>query len=117
MSYHDAYPDAVVSGSGTATAPAANAILAQLTTLTPGGIYEVKMFLALTGTAETNLRNVRLRQNGVAAIDLIPTLSGTNWLQIVSEVLVTGGNLDVQVIAAATAGSVYTTLLLASRIS
>lgn len=104
-------------GSGTAAAPTANTVIAAITA-PPPGVYRVTVELTLTGTAETATANARLRQNTVAVATL-PTVPGIGATPpiVLPRVTVTGGNIDVQAIAGATAGSIYTAVITATRVA
>lgn len=105
--------------AATAAAPGATTAVAALAGLVVGGVYRVTGVVALTGTAETALINLRLRSNGAAVPGggILPSLSGLVVPFSFDRVTVlTGGALDVATQAAATAGSVYTVQLLATRI-
>lgn len=109
--------DDTLVGSGTAAAPTANTVIAVITA-PPPGVYKVTVELTLTGTAETATANARLRQNTVA-VATVPTIPGIGATPptVLPRVTVTGGNIDVQAIAGATAGSVYTAVITATRVA
>ena len=102
--------------SNTAAAPAINTVLAVITA-PPPGVYRVKAILSLTGTTETQLQNLRLRSNAVAVGDVLPTLSAKDLELEWDAVVVPAGNIDLQVVASATAGSVYNTQLFAYQVA
>lgn len=113
----DPFPADSLVGTGSAAAPGAGAVVADVTV--PVGVYRVLVKIELTGTAEVALRNLRLRQNGVAvaAVEDLPTLSGTPIELTIPELTATGtGVIDVIAIAAATAGSIYNVQITADRI-
>lgn len=101
-------------GSSSAAAPTALAVLAAITA-PPAGVYRVRATIALTGTAETALQNVRLRSNAVV-VSAAPSLSGVILTLDFPRVTVTAGNIDLQAIAGAVAGSIYNTVLVATRV-
>lgn len=103
---------ATATYSGT---PAANGSTANLTGLTAGGVYEIEATIALTATAETQLLNLRLRNNGTPH-STIPTISG-QVLRLRWPRLTANGNIDIQAIAAATGGAVYNVMLQATRVA
>lgn len=100
----------------TAAAPGATTTVTTLSGLTTLGVYRVRVVVALTGTAETAPVNLVFRQSAVQII-FLPTISG----QIVTcefprVTLTTGTTMDARTIAAATAGSVYTVQICATRV-
>jgi hypothetical protein len=103
--------------AGTVTAPGVGATVASIAA-PPDGLYDVAVKILLTGTAETALKNLRLRENGNTIADL-PTLSSAgDWTEVCLknvEVNQGGGNLDVIAIAAATAGAIYNVAIEATR--
>lgn len=106
--------------SGSVAAPGANGTVAVIVAPTPG-VYRVRGFLMLTGTAETQLVNGKIRVNGAAitgggAGSLIPTLTGVLVPFDFNRVVVGAGNIDIVAAAAATAGSIYTAMLTATRV-
>lgn len=109
--------------TGSASAPGAGADVAQIADV-PSGIYEVEVIIALTGTAETSLRNLRLREGGRTIADNLPTLSGLGGpihiklprVEVNPDAADDLVDLDVIAIAAATAGAVYNVVILATRI-
>jgi hypothetical protein len=102
--------------SGSVTAPGAGVAIATITA-PPPGVYEVRVYATLTGTAETALQNLRLRENG-ATLYTLPSLStfALAWVFPRVEVNEGGGNLDLIAVAAATAGAIYNATLIATRI-
>jgi NaMN:DMB phosphoribosyltransferase len=113
-----AYPGNTLVHSAVATAPTLNQVIASIAA-PPEGVYRVGVTIILTGTAETATRNLTVRENGSGVINLLPTLSGAGPLvfdfpQV--EINPGGGNLDVIANAGATAGSVYSVILQATRI-
>lgn len=104
--------------SATVSAPGAGAVVAQIVA-PPDGLYDVTVKVFLSGTAETALNNLRLRENGNTVFSGLPSITvATDWLELKFanvEVNQGGGNLDVIAIAAATAGSVYSVVLIADR--
>lgn len=114
-----AYSENTLTNSGSATAPGAGAAIATITA-PPAGVYKVNVTIVLSGTAETALTNLRLRENAATIATALPSLSAAagpvNLCFDRVEVNDGGGNLDVIAIAAATAGSVYSVVLQATRI-
>ena len=115
-----AYPANTLTATGAVTAPGAIGTIASIAT-PPEGIYTVVVTIVLTGTAETALRNLRLRENANTVADNLPTLSASAGPVVLVfdqvEVNAGGGNLDVVSIAAATAGAIYNVVLQATRIA
>ena len=104
-------------GSGSVTAPGAGATLAGTATDTDGGLYDVEILIALTGTAETQLRNIRLFAGATLAADNLPSISALGWMSIKLRVeLDPASSFGLVAIAAATAGAVYNVVLLATPI-
>lgn len=99
-------------------APGAGIAVASLAGLTVGGIYHVTVGLILTGTAETQLVNARVRQNATA-IGSLPSVSGIAraWIDLPRVTVGANGTIDVVAIAAATGGSVYTADITATRLA
>ena len=114
-----AYSENTLSATGSATAPGAGAAIATISA-PPPGVYKVRLTVVLTGTAETALRNLRLRENGATVADTLPSLSASAGPVCLEfdrvEVNEGGGNLDVIAIAAAAGGSIYNVALQATRI-
>jgi hypothetical protein len=114
-----AYSENTLTGAGTATAPGAGAAIASIAA-PPPGVYKVCLTIVLSGTAETALTNLRLRENGNTVATALPSLSAAagpvNLTFDRVEVNEGGGNLDVIAIAAATAGAIYTVVINATRI-
>jgi hypothetical protein len=110
-----AYPANTLVATGSVTAPGATGVIASIAA-PPEGVYDVAVHIALTGTAETALTNLRLRENAtsVAVLPSIPAIAMRVVLPQV-EVNSGGGNLDVVAIAAATAGAIYNVTLIATR--
>jgi hypothetical protein len=115
-----AYPANTLTATGSSTAPGAGAAVASITA-PPDGLYTVILTIILTGTAETLLRNLRLRENANTVADTLPSLSASAGpVQLIFdqvEVNPGGGNLDVIAIAAATAGAIYNIVLQATRVA
>jgi hypothetical protein len=87
-----------LASAGSVTAPNGN-VTALSGTPTPGR-YRVVAVVVLTGTAETLLTNLRLRQNG-AVVGLVPTVSGAGAVKVVFEcVTLAGGTFDLNTAAA-----------------
>ena len=112
-----AYPANTLVKAASVTAPGAGAVVAAITA-PPEGVYQVVVNIFLTGTAETQLSNLRLRENGATVFDALPSLSTMNVRLVFEQVEVNpgGGNLDIVAIAAATAGAIYNVVLIATRI-
>jgi hypothetical protein len=104
-------------GGYASAAPGINTVVAELVA-PAAGTYSVKVTIALTGTAETALRNLLLRENGNTVMTQIPTLSGLIYTVELERVEINegGGDLEVATLAAATGGSIYNVILLATRI-
>ena len=111
-----AYTENTLVTAASAAAPGAGVVVAAITA-PPAGIYDVEVHLALTGTAETALQNLRLRENATN-LHVLPSLSASVLRLRFARVEVNngGGNLDVQAIAAATVGSIYNVVLVATRV-
>jgi hypothetical protein len=100
----------------TVTSGAANAVLAVITAPTVG-VYDVTADVFITGTAETTPINLRLREN-TNEVSQIPTLTGSPTKLRWPRVSVSGGNLDLQIKGTTpVAGSIYTVVLTATRLS
>ena len=114
-----AYPANTLSAVASVTAPGAGADVVQIAGV-PAGVYKVRAIIALTGTAETQLTNLRLRQGGtlVANLPSLPTAASPVEI-VLDQVEVDADNSDVDIIAiaAATAGAIYTAQLTMTRIS
>lgn len=82
-------------------------------TPTPG-VYRVEVQLLVSGTAETQGTNLRLRANSVV-VGSIPTLPGERSM-VWPRVTLTGGTFDVNTAAVATTGAIYTCQLRVTRI-
>lgn len=104
-----------LAAASTQAAPGATTVQAAIST-PPVGVYDVTVTISLTGTAETALTNLQLRQNAVVVATL-PTISAQTITMRFPRVTVAGGNIDIRTSAAATAGSVYTTTITATRVS
>jgi hypothetical protein len=111
-----AYTENTLVAQASSVAPGAAAVVASIAA-PPAGIYDVEVHLALTGTAETALSNLRLRENATN-LYVLPSLSAVSLRLRFPRVEVNngGGNLDVQAIAAAAGGSIYNVVLIATRI-
>jgi hypothetical protein len=68
-----AYPANSLVATGSVTAPGVNGVIASIVA-PPEGVYEVAVHIALTGTAETALANLSLRENATSVANL-PSLS------------------------------------------
>ena len=114
-----AFTDNTKVGTGSTTSPGAGAVLASISA-PAAGTYKVTVMALLTGTAETALRNLRLRENGTTTVDALPSLSAPGaWTEIAFERIEVnegGGNLDVIAIAAGVVGAIYNVVLLATRV-
>ena len=114
--------ESTLVATGSVTAPGAGADVAQIADV-PSGLYEVRVIIALTATAETALRNLRLREGGRTIADALPSLSGLNVLITLPRVEINPDtaddlvDLDLIAIAAGTAGAVYNATLIATRIA
>jgi hypothetical protein len=103
-----------LSASGTAAAPGAGTAVATLTP--PAGTYKVSLIYQLSGTAETAVKNLRLSGTGTTFSADFPTIGTAVVTQIIDAVTMDGvGSLRATAVAAATAGSVYTATIIASR--
>lgn len=101
----------------TAAAPAGAASLATVTA-PEDGVYSVRAYAILTGTAETQLTNLRLLVAGVNKINNLPSVPGFNTAIEIDRIQAkSGDNFVIAVGNAATAGSIYTTLLLLTRVA
>lgn len=114
-----AFQDNTRTASAATTTPGAGAVLASIAA-PPAGVYRVQVTIVLSGTAETALANLRLRENGATVADALPSLSAAAGPLTLTfdrvEVNEGGGNLDVIAIAAATAGAIYSVVLQATRV-
>lgn len=103
-----------IGAAQTSAAPGAGTGLCT-TTVQAGGLYELEITVNLSGTAETQLTNLRLRDNTTNLFTLL-SVQGTTTFSVLRQANA-GGNFNIQVIAAATAGSVYTLSILATRLA
>lgn len=117
----DAFPGDSIVGSGSAAAPGAGVVIADV--VLPNGVYRVKILIEMTGTAEAAARNLRLVNTGVAVAnveDLPSNVTGQDVEIEIPELTINqssgSGQLDVRTIAAATAGAVYNAQIIADRI-
>lgn len=80
------------------------------------GVYSARIIIELSGSAEAALANLRLRVNGVNRV-VLPTTPGPAPTVIEIDRLTVRAlqAVDVQVIAAAAAGAVYTVTMLLTR--
>lgn len=104
--------------SGAVASPAAAGVLVQLTGLTALAVYEVEARITLTGTAETTLRNIELRA-GTTQLSALPSLSAAGQqLTRLPRVTMPAGQttIDLRAIATAVVGSIYTVVLVATRV-
>lgn len=105
--------------TSTTSAPGAAATILSVTGLTVGGVYKLEIVIALTGTAETSLANLRLRTNSasIAGGGILPTISGSIvTLQFARVPVGADGKMEILSQGAATAGSIYTLRLAATRV-
>lgn len=97
----------------TATVAAPGVVTLVTVAATAGGVYRVRAVVALTGTAETQLVNVQFR--AASFHSAIPALTGQvvvmEWPRITAT-----GNMILNVPVIATAGSIYTASLSATRV-
>lgn len=112
------YVEDTVGITSSAAAPGAGAVVATVTpnTVSPG-VYSARIYIELSGTAETQLANLRLRNGAVNKI-ILPSTPGPAASPVEIDRIVVQANtaVDVAAIAAATAGSIYTVTLLLTRI-
>lgn len=101
------------AASSSVTSPAAGAVLASLAGLA-AGVYDVEVTVLLTATAETALRNVNLRSNGVEVAQL-NSLTGQVLRYRFPRFRHTGGNIDMTAVAVGVVGAVYNTAITATR--
>lgn len=103
-----------LQASGTSAAPGAGAAVATITTPAQG-MYRVRMTYQLSGTAETAVKNLRLA--GATFTGDFPTIGTAITTVVVDNVSMDGAaNLRAVAVAAATAGSVYTVTIVATRL-
>lgn len=107
--------DTLIAGASSTTAPGATTTVSNNAAGVSGGIYRLDITINLSGTAETQLANLRLRSNG-SNIATLASLPGSNRYQV-ERVTSLGGNFDIQTISAATAGAIYTVFFTATRIA
>lgn len=102
-------------GGATTPAPGAASNVCTVTVVTPG-IYQLQIYITLTGTVETQNNNVQLVVPGGLVVG-IPALSGVQLQYDVPRVFIKQtGLVAVKSVAAATAGSVYTAFICATRV-
>ena len=83
----------------------------------PAGIYRIAGLIALTGTAETALANVRLQWNNTSQTSSLLSLSGQAVPFLIERADLDGVNVVALIaVANATAGSIYNAILSATRI-
>lgn len=104
-----------VASTGTAPAPGIGGLIVAATIIDPG-VYHVRAYLLLSGTAETLAINTALRFNTVQKCRLITLPGPLICVEIERYFCSTIQNLDLTAVAAATAGSVYTGTILATKI-
>ena len=103
-----------LSAAGTAAAPGAGSAIATITA-PAAGMYRVRMIYQLSGTAEAAVKNLRLA--GTTFTADFPTVGASVIAVEVMNVSMDGAaNLRALAVAAATAGSVYTVTILATRL-
>jgi hypothetical protein len=107
-----------VGNTASSAAPGAGAAVAAVTPdANLPGTYSARIIIELSGTAETQLANLRLRVNGVNKIVLPSTPGPAPSVVEIDRVFVGAGQVvDVVAIAAATAGSIYTVTILLTRV-
>lgn len=108
-----------IAAASVSTAPAANALLAQLGgfTAAQAGQYYLTYKWLLTGTAEVALSNLQLVVNSAPIITL-PTISGSGWAEAdVYAEIPAGQFCYFKVVANATAGAVYSAQIVATMLS
>jgi cellulase/cellobiase CelA1 len=108
-----------VGNSASAAAPGAGVVV---TTVVPdanlSGEYSARVIIEMSGTAEPALANLRLRVNGVNKIVLPSTPGPAPTVIEIDRLKVDAGQaVDVQAIAAAAAGSIYSVTILLTRIA
>lgn len=111
-----AIPSGYTSGAGgSVSAPTAGTQVAGITP--PAGDYEVEVTWVLTGTAETQPANLRLKSMNANLITPLPSVTGQMVRHRFARVQCDGTNpLQLVAIANATAGAVYSAVVSASKI-
>lgn len=109
------FTDNTKAGGGSVTTPGAGVVIASVAAPAEG-TYRACIVVHLNGTAETLLRNLRLRENGATVADLSSTPGSATYIIERFEVNQGGGNVDVVAIGLATAGAIYTVQILLTRI-
>lgn len=104
------------SGGGASTsAPGAGSQFVGVTP--PAGLYRVYVTYQLTGTAETQLANIRLKTKGATLISGLPSISAFVWSHTFDRVEADGTNpIQLVCVSAATGSSVYTGSIICNRI-
>jgi hypothetical protein len=116
-----AWPGNTLTAVASVTAPGAGADVVQIASV-PSGVYKIRVLIALTGTAETALANLRLREGGNIVGDLPSLSAAAGPVEICFEQVEVNPDaddvvdVDIIAIAAATAGAVYTIHLALTRI-
>jgi hypothetical protein len=110
-----------LSAVASVTAPGAGADVVQIANV-PSGTYKVRALITLTGTAETALANLRLREGGNTIGDMPSLSASAGPVEICLDQIEVNPDaddavdVDIIAIAAATAGAVYTIHLALTRI-
>lgn len=118
-----AYPTDTQGTTGSSVAPGAGAPIVSVSpdaaAAAIGGTYSARIIIELSGTAETQLNNLRLNINGVSKIAALPSTPGPAASVIEIDRLYVPANASVQVVAvaAATGGAIYTVTLLLTRVA
>lgn len=115
--YNDSQDTA--AAGGTATTPAAGAAIATIASGSlPAGIYEVRVTLVMSGTAETKPANAQI-QKGATVLTLIPSPgSGVIPATVLRRVTLDGATaLTVNAATTATTGAIYTATIAATRVA
>jgi len=104
--------------SGTATAPAAAANVATLG-IVAAGIYRVTIYCMITTTLETQVLNWRLRSQAAGVVDLPSNTPLTTLVTYVVDYVTADGvnPLAIGAAANATAATVYTASIMATRVA
>lgn len=109
-----------VGNSGSVAAPGAGVTFVSIGVPTATGLYKVTYGYVLTGTAEITLDNVEFLPWGGNPTIRLPSVStaGTGWhYGTIEQIYGGGGGFLLRARVAATAGSIYTGYLLATRIA
>jgi hypothetical protein len=102
-----------LQANGTAAAPGAGSAIATIAT-PAAGTYLVRMTYQLSGTAETAVKNLRLSG---ATLNVDYETLGTPINNVIVDAMTMDGvaSIVAKAVAAATAGSVYTVTIVATR--